>query len=79
MEQVTTVQAAPQTSLRQMLGMGQAGGQVQGDAFAMIFQQLMGDGTLGGEEGSLAALLMQMAGGSRRTRKSWGPRWPPRC
>ena len=40
MEQVTTVQAAPQTSLRQMLGMGQAGGQVQGDAFAMIFQQL---------------------------------------
>ena len=72
MEQVTTVQAAPQTSLRQMLGMGQAGGQVQGDAFAMIFQQLMGDGTLGGEEGSLAALLMQMAGGLQKDQEKLG-------
>lgn len=72
MEQVTTVQAAPQTSLRQMLGMGQAGGQVQGDAFAMIFQQLMRDGTLGGEEGGLAALLMQMAGGLQKDQEKLG-------
>lgn len=70
MEQVATVQAAPQTSLRQMLGMGQAG-QVQGDAFAMIFQQMMGDGTLGGD-GDIAALLMQMAGGLQKDQEKLG-------
>lgn len=70
MEQVATVQAAPQTSLRQMLGMGQAG-QVQGDAFAMIFQQLMGDGAAG-EDGDIAALLMQMAGGLQKDQEKLG-------
>lgn len=48
------VQAQP-TSLRKLLGMDQ--GQV-GDGFAMIFQQMLGDG----DEDQLAALLMQMAG-----------------
>ena len=40
MEQIATVQtqAPQQQSLRKMLGMGQPAG----DAFAMIFQQLMG-------------------------------------
>ena len=38
----------------------------------MIFQQLMGDGTLGGEEGSLAALLMQMAGGLQKDQEKLG-------
>lgn len=48
------VQAQP-TSLRKLLGMGQ--GQI-GDGFAMIFQQMLGDG----DEEQLSALLMQMAG-----------------
>lgn len=57
MEQAMAVQtaAAPQTSLRAMFGMGQ--GQVQGDAFAMIFQQLMA-----GDADQLADLLAQMSG-----------------
>ncbi len=57
MEQIATVQtqAPQQQSLRKMLGMGQPAG----DAFAMIFQQLMGGEEM---EGDLAALLMQLAG-----------------
>ena len=60
MEQTMTVQAqAPQQqqSLRKMLGMGQ--GQAAGDAFAMIFQQLMGDGET---EGDIVAMLAQLFG-----------------
>ena len=65
--------AAPQTTLRGMLGMAQ-GGQMGGDGFAAIFQQLMGGDM---EAGDLAAMLMQMTG-SRRTPRRWGPRWPPK-
>lgn len=60
MEQTMTVQAqAPQQqqSLRKMLGMGQV--QAAGDAFAMIFQQLMGDGET---EGDIVAMLAQLFG-----------------
>ena len=60
MEQTMTVQAqAPQQqqSLRKMLGLGQ--GQAAGDAFAMIFQQLMGDGET---EGDIVAMLAQLFG-----------------
>lgn len=57
MEQTAAVQAAaPQVSLRSILGMA-AGQQTQGDAFAMIFQQLM----MGQEEG-FGSLLAQFAG-----------------
>lgn len=58
------VQAQP-TSLRKLLGMDQ--GQV-GDGFAMIFQQMMGDG----DEEQLAALLMQMAGSLREDSEELG-------
>jgi len=74
MEQAVTVQAAPQatpqTSYRQMMGMTQ-NGQVQGDAFAMIFQQMMEDGTMAGET-DLAALLMQMTGGLQKDSEKLG-------
>lgn len=56
MEQIAAVQtAAPQVSLRSILGMA-AGQQAQGDAFAMIFQQLMG------QEDGFGSLLSQLAG-----------------
>lgn len=60
MEQIATVQTqAPQQqhSLRKMLGMGQ--GQPAGDAFAMIFQQMMGDGDT---EGDIVEMLAQLFG-----------------
>jgi len=56
MEQTAAVQTgAVQMSLRNILGMA-AGQQAQGDAFAMIFQQLMG------EDDGLGALFSQLAG-----------------
>lgn len=61
MEQITTVQTqAPQQqhSLRKMLGMGQ--GQPAGDAFAMIFQQMMGDGE--NVDGDIVEMLAQLFG-----------------
>ncbi len=69
MEQVMTVQtqAPQQQSLRKMLGMGQ--GQPAGDAFAMIFQQLMGGEEM---EGDLAALLMQLAGNLQEDSEEMG-------
>jgi len=70
MEQVTTVQATPQTSYRQMMGMTQEG-QVQGDAFAMIFQQMMEGGLMEGGD-DLAALLMQMSGGMQKDSEKMG-------
>lgn len=55
MEQITAVQAGnAQLSLRNILGM--AGQQTQGDAFAMIFQQLMG------QEDEFGSLFSQLAG-----------------
>lgn len=70
MEQVTAVQATPQTSYRQMMGMGQENA-VQGDAFAMIFQQLMGDGLMEGDS-DLAAMLAQLTGNLQEDSEKWG-------
>lgn len=72
MEQIANVQAAAQpTSLRQMLGMGGQNA-VQGDAFAMIFQQLMANGADGEEADTLAAMLMQMTGSLQKDAEDMG-------
>lgn len=73
MEQVANVNvqqaaAAPQTSLRKMLGMTEAG-QMGGDGFAAIFQQLMGGDM---ETGDLAAMLMQMTGRLQKSSEELG-------
>lgn len=60
--------AAPQTTLRGMLGMAQ-GGQMGGDGFAAIFQQLMGGDM---EAGDLAAMLMQMTGRLQKDAEEMG-------
>lgn len=74
MQQVNTVQGNPQRSLRAMLGMTgngtAAAGQI-GDGFDMIFQQMMA-GSLEGEEGDLAAMLMQLTGGLQKDSEKWG-------
>ena len=72
MEQIANVQANAQpTSLRQMLGMGGQNA-AQGDAFAMIFQQLMANGADGEEADTLAAMLMQMIGSLQKDAEDMG-------
>ena len=69
MEQIATVQtqAPQQHSLRKMLGMGQ--GQPAGDAFAMIFQQMMGDGDT---EGDIVEMLAQLFGNLQEDSEEMG-------
>ncbi len=69
MDNMMAVQAMGQPISRSLLGLAQGETGMQGDAFAMIFAQLMG-----GEEGQdgLAAALMQMTGQLQQDEEEMG-------